>query len=100
MITLLLCLSLLGAEPLAPASVNDTLLPPPQQVPPPSARSDTLGFYELMALTVTVARTSIPLRANPGATTVVDARNLTAMTRTIAVDAAMRLAPARECASR
>jgi iron complex outermembrane receptor protein len=46
-----------------------------------------------MAVTVTVNRTSIPLRLNPGATTLVDGRNLDDMARTVAVDEAVRLVP-------
>jgi iron complex outermembrane recepter protein len=93
MLTFLLCCSLLGAGQAATAVRADTLAAPPQQAPPPSARSDTLRFYELMAVTVTVARTHIPLRMNPGATTVVDARNLDGMARGLAVDEAVRLVP-------
>jgi iron complex outermembrane receptor protein len=93
MVTLLLCCSLLSGVQVVPPPAQDTLSPAVQQVPPPSNERDTLQLYELMAVTVTVNRTSIPIRANPGATTLVDERNLDAMTRTVAVDEALRLVP-------
>ncbi|NJD20660.1 MAG: hypothetical protein FIA95_15425, partial [Gemmatimonadetes bacterium] len=85
MLTFLLSCSLLGA--------GQSVLAPADTLPRASQGADTLRVYEVMALTVTAMRTSIPLRLNPGATTVVDDRHLTVMPRGIAVDAAVRLVP-------
>jgi iron complex outermembrane receptor protein len=93
MITMLVCCTVLGTAPVAPTAHHDTLSSPPQQVRANSAQTDTMRVYELMAVTVTATRTGIPLRVNPGATSVVDQRNLDEMTRTVAVDEAMRMVP-------
>jgi iron complex outermembrane receptor protein len=95
LIPILLC-SLLGAGPAVAAPAPDTLDPPAPSAALPAAdttQPDTLRLYQLMGMTVSVNRTSIPLRMNPGATTVVGAQDLGDMTRTIAVDEAVRLVP-------
>lgn len=94
MSTLLLCHALLasagtGAAVLSPLDVARI----PQQVDTSRASQDTLRFYEQMGIVVTALRTSIPLRLNPGATTVVGVRNLSDLPRAIAVDEALRLVP-------
>jgi len=93
MITLLLCSSLLGVGPVPHVPCSDSLSPPQQQIATDTAKADSLRVYELMALTVTATRTSIPLRVNPGATTVVDQQELKTGPRSIAVDEAVRLVP-------
>ncbi len=95
MSTLLLCRALLasagaGTAVLPPLDVMDRI---PQQVDTSRASQDTLRFYEQMGIVVTALRTSIPLRLNPGATTVVGVRNLAEMPRAIAVDEALRMVP-------
>jgi iron complex outermembrane receptor protein len=92
---LLLCHALLasagaGTGDLPPVEVVDRI---PQQVDTSRAGQDTLRFYEHMGIVVTAMRTSIPLRLNPGATTVVGVRNLAEMPRGVAVDEAVRLVP-------
>ena len=93
MITLLLCSSLLCGTQAGPPARVDTLPTTQQIVPPESSGADTLRLFQLMAVTVTVDRTSIPIRMNPGATTLVDERALDGMPRTVAVDEALRLVP-------
>ena len=86
---LLLCSCLLGAAPAAPVLQADT----PVTAARKPVRSDTIPRFDLMGIVVTVARTSIPLRDNPAATTVVDRNGLSAMPRAVAVDEAVRLVP-------
>jgi iron complex outermembrane receptor protein len=93
MSTLLVCCCLVfSSAPLVGPS-PDTLTPPPQQVPSPSASADTLVFYDQMGIVVTALRTAIPLRVNPAATSVLDRRTLDVMPRGVAVDEALRLVP-------
>ncbi len=93
MITLLLCSSLLCAGPVAHAPRPDRPASPGHQLVRDTTKADSLRVYDLMALTLTATRTSIPLRVNPGATTVVTQRNLDVATRSIAVNEAVRLVP-------
>ncbi len=97
MLTALLMCAFLGASPPTPAvsCENRSVFPAVgvAEIAPDTTRPDTLRLFELMGMTVTVNRTSIPLRMNPGATTVVGAEDLDEMTRTIAVDEAVRLVP-------
>ncbi len=93
MITVLLFCSLVGAGPAASGGRAPVDSPAVRRVAPDTLRPDTLTLYRLLGLTVTVNRTSIPLRINPGATSVVTERDLDRMSRTIAVDEAVRLVP-------
>ncbi len=102
MVTLMLCCCLLSpAIPLAGIQTDTPAAPAveatdiqtrgrlPQQPP----QQDTLRFYNLMRIVVTVSRTSIPLRENPAATTVVSREDMREMPRAVAVDEAVRMVP-------
>lgn len=90
-----LLLSWCLATPLAigpvPAVRPDTPVSPARKAAPPPA--DTIPRFDLMGIVVSVERTSIPLRENPAATTVVARPDLAAMPRAVAVDEAVRLVP-------
>lgn len=84
--------------PAVPETVTpaDTLAPPPLQPSSYEAASpstDTLIFRDPLGIVVTALRTTIPLLENPAATTVLDRGSIEAMTRTIAVDEAVRMVP-------
>ncbi len=82
----------LAALPQLPAAV-DTPKPAPKTAPAGILRADTLPRFNLNALVVTVARTTIPVAENPAATSVVERQDLDAMPRSVAVDEAVRLVP-------
>ncbi len=89
-------LALAGAGQPTSISQPPTLISPLLQTSPVGIADtlpDTLRVYQLMGLTVTAPRTGVPLRVNPSATSVVDARDLNALPRSIAVDEAVRLVP-------
>jgi len=93
MYTLLLCCCLSCPGTSQPTIQADTPATPAQKAVPARARSDTLPRFDLMGIVVTVARTGIPLRENPAATTVVGGADLRTMPRALAVDEAVRLVP-------
>ncbi len=85
----LLLSCLLGCPPpVQPVLQNDTPVTTVRKAAP-----DTIPHVALSEIVVTVARTAIPLRENPAATTVVGPTDLATMPRAVAVDEAVRLVP-------
>ncbi len=89
----LLLSCLLGCPPVAPPVLQSDTPVSARRAAPPAGGLDSIPHVALSGIVVTVARTAIPLRESPAATTVVDRINLRTMPRAVAVDEAVRLVP-------